>query len=542
MAARPGEQEFQVAKGGPADLLAGLADVPLLLDYQQRLLTEVSRHALLVVEKSRRIGYTWAAAALAVLTAATQKADGGMDALYLGPSLDMAREFVDVCAQWARLFDEACSAVHECEVFDEAADKAIKAFRISFASGHEVIALTSRPRSLRGRQGLVILDEAAFQDDLNEVLKAALALLMWGGRVVVISTHDGDQNPFNQLIQEVLGGTRDGHVIRVTIEDALRDGLYKRICLVKGKEWSPAAEKAWLDSILGAYGDAAKEELYCVPRASGGRWVPRSVLDACADPDIPVFRWEAPEGFVDLPEATRQAEMAEWCERHLTPLLDRLDPALTSALGLDFAMEGDLTSIAPGQVGRDKARRPAFVVELRECPVDQQRQVLFHILDRLPRLARAVLDAGGNGAALAQFCRQKYGPERVEELKLSREWYRVNMPPVKRDLEGQALRLPADVYVLADFGLVELVDGVAKVPPGARTKGRDGKPRHGDSAIALCLFHYASQREAEVYAYEPLPKRRGGQVEPAAERLPGTGLLGALTRAMRSAFGDDDDE
>lgn len=502
--------------GGPAGL-AKHADIKLLLEYQASLFDSVSQFALLAIEKSRRIGYTWAAAALAVLTAGATKDAGGMDVLYLGPSLDMAREFIDVCAQWALLFDQAkgtCTEVQECELFDEDnPDKAIKAFRISFASGKEIMALTSKPRSLRGRQGVVIIDEAAFHDDLDEVLKAALALLMWGGKVIVISTHNGDKNPFNQLIQDIRSGKRDGGVIRVTLEDALADGLFRRICLVTGKKWSAEAEQEWLKKLLGAYGDAANEELHCIPRASGGRWVPRSVLEACRT-DIPVLRWEAPKGFVDQAEETRQGTIAEWCETHLAPILEKLDPALQSALGLDFALTADLTAIVPGQVDRNEFRRPACVVELRECPVDQQRQVLFFILDRLPRLSKAVLDAGGNGAALAQFARQKYGPSRVEELKFSTEWYRVSMPLVKTDLEARTLLLPNDDDVLADFGLVELVDGVAKVPANSRSKGKDGKYRHGDTAIATCLFHYASQFEAGEYGYRSIKggakaRRRG---------------------------------
>jgi phage FluMu gp28-like protein len=44
-------------------------------------------------------------------------------------------------------------------------------------------------------QGKVLIDEAAFHDDLDELLKAAMALTMWGSHVVVISTHDGAENP-----------------------------------------------------------------------------------------------------------------------------------------------------------------------------------------------------------------------------------------------------------------------------------------------------------------------------------------------------------
>jgi phage FluMu gp28-like protein len=86
----------------------------------------------------------------------------------------------------------------------------IKAFRINFASGFEIMALSSAPRSLRGKQGLLIIDEAAFVDSLAQLLKAAMAFLIWGGKVVVVSTHNGVDNPFNELLDEIRSEKKQG--------------------------------------------------------------------------------------------------------------------------------------------------------------------------------------------------------------------------------------------------------------------------------------------------------------------------------------------
>ena len=139
-----------------------------------------------------RVGMTWAVAADAVLTSGAQKSASGMDTLYIGFNLDMAREFIDTAAMWAKAFIPAATGVQEFLFKDQLNGKEdvdIQAFRVRFASGFEIVALTSKPRSLRGRQGYVIFDEAAFHDELDEMLKAANALLMWGGKVLVISTH-----------------------------------------------------------------------------------------------------------------------------------------------------------------------------------------------------------------------------------------------------------------------------------------------------------------------------------------------------------------
>src|SRR5581483_1141920 len=175
------EHRRQAMQALPAEL-EGKPLPAILLPYQRERIEAVDRNALVVDEKSRRIGATWGIGAVAVLISGAARAAGGMDTLYIGYNLDMAREFIDACAMWAKTFGQAVFEVGEylfTEEGERGEDRAIKAFRIRFASGFEIVALSSRPRSLRGRQGFVILDEFAFHDDAEELLKAAMALLIW---------------------------------------------------------------------------------------------------------------------------------------------------------------------------------------------------------------------------------------------------------------------------------------------------------------------------------------------------------------------------
>ena len=270
----------------------------LLLPYQAELFGALELNDVVIIEKGRRTGFTWGVAAKASLVAAASKTARGMNVFYVGYNREMAREFVDVGAMWARAFASVASAIEDYvfEYEDERGEKhAIKAFRISFASGFSIIALPSKPRSLRGMQGLVIIDEAAFHDDLEEVMKAALALLMWGGRIVVISTHDGKDNYFNTLVEEARNKTKDYGFMRVDFGRAISEGLYKRICLVTNKEWSPDAEKAWQISIEGKYGAGADEELYCIPRADSAIdiFIPRSLVDTAIARPLPEVNAQA---------------------------------------------------------------------------------------------------------------------------------------------------------------------------------------------------------------------------------------------------------
>lgn len=106
----------------------------------------------------------------------------------------------------------------------------ITVYRICFASGFNVWDLPSETRSLRSKQGRVIIDEVAFVDDLPELMKAAFALLMWGGSVSILSTRNGEENPFNELLKEIRSGERNYSLHRTTLDDAIADGLFKTIC------------------------------------------------------------------------------------------------------------------------------------------------------------------------------------------------------------------------------------------------------------------------------------------------------------------------
>lgn len=472
----------------------------VLLTYQQELLSSVSREAVTVVEKSRRTGYSWAIAYQAVLTASAQRAAGGMDVFYMGYNLEMAREFIGYVGEAAKAFGVAIKEVGE-RIFEdpEKPEKSIKAFRVTFDSGFEVVALPSVPRALRGMQGLVIIDEAAFHDDLENLLKAAFALLIWGGKVVVISTHNGDTNPYNVLVQDIRAGRKPYKLLRCTFDDALQQDLYKRICLKAGKPWSAEAEKAWRAEIVAFYGSGADEELFCIPNPSAGSAIPAPLIEARMEAGIPVLRWGREPGFTLWAEHLRAAEALTWCEQNLKPLLAQLDPGLAHVLGEDFGRTVDLTVFWPLAIQKNLVRRTPFTVELRGIPFEQQRQVLHYILDRLPRRRAVKMDARGNGQYLAEVTVQRYGAQ-VEAVMLSEPWYRENMGKLKAAFEDGTIIIPRDADVLDDFRALQMVRGVIRVPE--RTTAQDGGKRHGDAAIAAALAWIASIAEPEEYAYQ----------------------------------------
>ncbi len=476
-----------------------------LLPYQQRWCADLSD--VKVIEKSRRIGITWCEAADSSLLAASEN---GMDCWYIGYNKDMALEFIEDCADWSRHYAHAAAEVEEF-VFQDSEDKDIQAFRIRYASGHKIVALSSRPSNLRGKQGKVIIDEAAFHDNLKELIKAAIALLMWGGRVVIISTHDGDENEFNEIIKAILAGKKPYSKHRVTLDDALEEGLYQRICLRRGLKWSQKGQDEWRKLLIDFYGsDNADEELFCIPSKGTGTYLPTALIESCQADDIPILNYTCSPEFVDYPEHIRIAETDEWCNENLLQYLEAMPENFPSYFGEDFARNGDLAVQWPIQEQPGLKHKPPFIIELRNVPFEQQKQVLFYMCDRLKRFRGGALDARGNGQYLAEVARQKYGASRIFEVMLSESWYRDNMPRMKQAFEDKETYVPKDGDTMDDHRAVKMIKGVAKVPDTGRSKGRDGLGRHGDSAIAHCLALYAARELAgsgEIH-YESVTKSR----------------------------------
>ncbi len=494
----------------------GLPDV--LISYQAELHRKTATHRVVVVEKSRRTGFTWGVAADAVLTSAAARTAGGMDTFYIGYNLEMAREFIDTCGMWAKAFNQAAMEVEEFVFKDQSAegDKDIQAFRIRFASGFEIVALASRPRSLRGKQGYVIIDEAAFHDDLAALMKAAMALLMWGGKVLVISTHDGADNAFNELVEEIKKGRKPFALMTVDFDEALRQGLYQRICLVKGETWSPEAEAAWRSEMIAFYGEDADEELFVIPRQGGGAYIPALLLEASQIAGIPVIQWEKTDEFARLSKELRLVEVTKFCEEQIKPHLSRLDPARNSYLGKDVARTRDVSVDWPLQRMEDMRLVPPFIVELRNIPFDVQRHILWYIIRALPNFVAAVIDATGNGSQIAEETQQEFGFDRITALKISDSYYELNMPRWKAAFEDHRIGTPRNDDVYRDHRAVKNVNGVPKVPKvnTARGKGEDAKGgkstrRHGDTAIANFLGFMASQVEIAPIDFQSIPPREG---------------------------------
>ena len=459
----------------------------LFIPYQRGWIADRARVKLW--EKSRRIGASYSEAAASVLEAAKSREAGGQSSFYLSYNKEMTQQFVKDSALWAKKFNAVAGEMEEFILRDE--DKDITVYRIRFASGFDILGLPSEPRSLRSKQGRVIIDEAGFVDDLPELMKAAMALLMWGGSVRVMSTHNGEDNPFNELIQDVRAGRKKYNVHRTTLDDALSDGLYKTICRTTGQIWTREKEEAWRAGLIADYGDGADEELFCIPTKSSGAYLTRPLIESCMEPGVPVLRWTPPaKDFVDWPLEQAEKATREWLDEHVGPLLAALPQERKHYFGQDFGRSGDLSIVWPATEEVNLDLTTPFVLELFNCPHRTQEQILFYIVDRLPQFSGGALDARGNGSALAESARQKYGPSYIAEVMISEGWYREIMPKLKARFEDRTMTAPKDEGILSDLRSLRVVRGVARVPE-TRSKDAHGTKCHGDAAVGLAMLLYA---------------------------------------------------
>lgn len=502
--------------------LPGVSEIPedldplaegILMAHQREWLED--RSDLKAAEKGRRTGITFAEALDDTITAASRRSAGGDNVFYIGDTKEKGREFIGYVAHFAKVVAGELVKVDEYIFKDERPDgtsKDITAYRVTFASGFRVEALSSNPANIRGLQGIVVIDEAAFHKDVREVIDAVNALLIWGGKVRVISTHNGHLNPFNELIREARAKKNGFKVHHIPFAKAVENGLYKRVCFIKGKAWSPEAEAEWEATIRGSYGSrtaSMQQELDAIPAEAEGAALTRVQIEAVMKPDIPVIPFTCSDAFKGYPEDRRRGETLDWCEEHLAPVLEELAPNLQHVMGEDFARSGDVTDILIAEISETLVRRTRLVVELRNVPFEQQRDILFYILDRLPRFVKGAMDKTGNGAYLAEVAAQRYG-ERIMEVSLSREWYAREMPPYIEAFGDHTIILPKHADILSDHQALQWTKGIVRVPENFRFKGSDGLTRHGDSAIAGALAYFASRQDWMEYGYRGLSRQETG--------------------------------
>jgi len=464
--------------------MQNLSDVEILLPYQKAWIEDES--LLKIWEKGRRTGASWTEALNSDLHTQGKK---GQNTYYLSYNKDMTRQFIADCKFWAEIIHEAAGEIEE-EIIEENGSS-FTVYRIRFLNGREIVGLPSVGYAIRSKKGRIILDEAAFTKDFNEIKKAALALLMWEGSYSIISTHNGDDSDFCLFLNDIKSGKeKNWSVHRTTFNDAVKQGLYKRICLVRGKEWTEEGEKEWIGYIRDIYKDNVEEELDVIPSRSGSKYFPYGMLAACAAgaDKLPIVRLDCKDSFMWEKPRKRSEKIEKWFNTEAAPILRNIKG--TCFLGQDFARSGNLSVIWIAEEESKQDLTSRLIIELNNVPYDQQWQILY-LISQNCKLGNAAIDSRGNGQALAEAAAQRL-PCGAEMVMITRAWYSGIFPKLKSRFEDRNFILPDDQYILSDFGIIILKNGQPVVPNEERADRGDTKAkRHGDGAVAAAMCLYA---------------------------------------------------
>ncbi|MCS5516198.1 hypothetical protein NWF32_17160 [Pseudomonas qingdaonensis] len=101
----------------------------------------------------------------------------------------------------------------------------------------------------------------------------------------------------------------------------MADGLYDRVCMRRGIPHVKAEEDAWVEDVYSFYGDAATEELDCVPSQGGGAYFSLALIESRTSRDVPVVRYKCAQGYETTAEHTRLAKQKSGASARLGPLL-----------------------------------------------------------------------------------------------------------------------------------------------------------------------------------------------------------------------------
>lgn len=470
----------------PQIIIPGKRKEAFFLPYQKAWIEDKSRIKLF--EKSRQVGLSWSTAYGLVRKKSMRGAR--LDAWVSSRDDLQACLFKDDCAQFAGVLNIAAQDMGQ-QVLDPVGKAS--AYVLRLANGCNIYSLSSNPDAQAGKRGDRILDEFALHPDPRKLWSIAYPGITWGGNMEIISTHRGEQNLFNQLIQEARhGGNPKGISLhRVTLQDALDQGFLAKLKskLPKDDPRMEMDEAAYFDFIRSGCIDeeAFMQEYMCVPADEQSAFISYELLDGCT---------------------MRTDE--EW-ERPLSPICEYF-------LGVDVGRKHDLTCLYLLERVGDMLTTRRLVCMQGETYAAQQAAISE--LARLPWVRRVCIDATGIGNMLAENLQREHGAK-VEPVMFTAGVKEDLALTLRRRMEERMLRLPKDPKLASDLRSIRKATTSAG---NVRFVGERNADGHADRFWALALAIHAAKPAGEIH-FAAL----GNTARPGSARRRITSLLNPVT-------------
>jgi phage FluMu gp28-like protein len=429
------------------------------LGFQGRWNADRSR--MKIAEKSRQLGFSWCDAYDTVTE--TAGTEWPFDCWVTSRDQIQAQLYTEDCQMWAKSLNILATDLGQSILENAETGRHASAQRLKLANGRDIWSLSSNVDAQAGKRGTRKLDEFALNPENRRLFAIARPGITWGGRLVIFSTHRGSHNYFNELIREIRekGNPKHFSLHRVTIEDALRDGL-----LVKLKQqWAridPNDERLLMsedDYLQNERDECADEETWlqeymCVPADDASAFLEYEQIIKCRY--RPEEIWET----------------------------DLFDAKGELFVGVDIGRKHDLTVIWVLEKLGDTfyTRR---VIEMSRQRFDAQEAELYAIL-ALPQVRRCCIDETGIGIQFTE--RAKIYSGKVEGVTFTPRVKEELAYPLKTAFEEMRVRIPDNKFITTDLRAVKKETTLSGNVRFAADRGVNG---HADRFWALALALHA---------------------------------------------------
>lgn len=441
------------------------------LPYQLTWLGDDSR--IKIWEKSRRIGATYVQSYEDVRDIVEKKeyvpGRPVRKVYFTSADESAAREYIDYCAQWAKLYNMAAQSLGEVILDSE---KDIKALAVEFKNGGKIYALTSNPKRFRSKGGKCVWDEAAWHEDQFAMWKALRPSAMWGYPIRILSTHHGKQSLFFQFVDDVNAKKSDWSLHTVTIYKAVEDGLLDKIF---GRATTEAEKRDWLDKEKrDCRSDEIWEEEYCCnAQDAATAFVEYELIAGCETAGIEL----SIEQLAELSEGDLYAgwDVARKRDYSVFWLVQRLGDVLITRHVKDFV-------------------KTRFAI---------QKAFLAKVM-ALPRLRRICIDQTGMGLPLTEEAQERWS-SRVEGVTFTNATKEALGYDGKNSLEDRRARIPKSDLVRESFHSVKKITttaGNVRLDADATEAGG-----HADHWWAFCLARHAAKGSSGPVDVTSRPKK-----------------------------------
>lgn len=446
--------------------------------YQIRYVT--SKAPRLVVEKSRRVGVSFAEAWRSIERRISGKSR--IDAYYMSDKEDKAKKWLNEdCKLIARAFNVALRQDFGEDYIPLDLWSSVEG---RFRNGSVLRILSSNPDNFRSYGGDATIDEFAFHERQEELLRAATSVPLCSpnAQLRLISTHNGAGTLFNVLCREIdseVGyGGNAWKKMRLDIYTAVREGFAERVWAHRKKEFASRADlrKAFIEErrMECMNEEHFQQEYECIPVGSS------SMLD--------VKKYQDMIWYDDSGKPVTIPDTLPFSQRFYGDLFVGVDCGRKVDLTVAWVVERGWNPEAPPHMAA--VYRPVCIKAMSGTEFQTQYNILEPILTH-PQIVAGFIDQGTVGAWLAEEVAKLTG-KRIQPIALNTSNMGEMAERVKGHVEQSRVWLPGDPFIRSDLQCV------SRQNRGNRWvySGTTGKT-HGDYFWAFALALHA----ATVFAH-----------------------------------------